>query len=321
MCSHRHHHADEEGSNGTVTPTVASGKRMHTPAQGNSAGPHRHHSHHHVAHHHHHHTPKPPRIPNTIINNETLLKSIRHLPRVHLGSTVYSSSVEPATSNASQSSKLGYSSTPKPLPRYEGKENCTFTVRIPRFYLGALEREDICRRRALWGTDVYTDDSDPIAAAVHSGWIRGDFGEDVDPAALELPNNDKTESRVTRRASDGQEIFTAPPAEPMLPPPDKDLHLSLLVLPPLEKYASHIAHGIKSRSWGNTHDGMSFRIEKMQWVDDHGSNRTGEAQRQRMKLARSQHARAEGPAIRPYKAPQSIKGGAMAKPVTVTVEA
>lgn len=234
---------------------------------------------------------------------------------------MYSSSLEPATSNATLSSHLGYSSTPNPLPRYEGKENCTFTVRIPRFYLGAQEREEICRRRALWGTDVYTDDSDPIAAAVHSGWIRGDFGEDVDPAALELPSHDKTESTGNRQGSDGQDTFTAPPAEPMLPPPDKDLHLGLLILPTLEKYASHIAHGIKSRSWGNTHDGMSFRIEKMQWVDDQGSDRTGEAQRQRMKLAQSQYAQVEGPAIRPYKASRSIKGGALIKPATVTVEA
>ena len=234
---------------------------------------------------------------------------------------MYSSSLEPAASVASQSSKLGYTSTPNPLPRYEGKENCTFTVRVSRFYLSAQEREDICRRRALWGTDVYTDDSDPIAAAVHSGWIRGEFGEDVDPAMLELPSHDKTENIVPRHASDGQDVFTAPPTEPMLPPPNKDLHLGLLILPPLETYTSRIAHGIKSRSWGKTHDGMSFRIEKMEWVDDQGNDRTGEAQRQRMKLAQAQHSLAEGPAIRPFKASPSTKGGALAKPTTVAVEA
>lgn len=280
-------------------------------AQANSAtAPHRHHHHppHHPSHHRQHPEVRPPPVPTTTVNSEALLASVQNLPRVHLGSTVYSSSLEPATSAASDVSKFGYSSTPHPLPRYEGKENCTYTVQIPRFYLTAQEREEICRRRALWGTDVYTDDSDPLAAAIHAGWIRGEFGEDVDPAMLELPNNAKPQNQAPEITMNGQGVLALPPAEPALPPPNKDLHLTLLILPPLEKYASHIAHGIKSRSWGNAHDGMSFKILSMEWVDEHGEVRSGKARRNRMRTLLAQPM-SDGPAIRPYRGPLGARGG------------
>lgn len=310
---------DDDGSNGAITPVAVGGRRVHTPVQGASTGPHRHH--HHGVHRHHHHPPQPPRLPAFIIKNEAVLNSIRMKPRAHLGSIMYSSSLEPATSVASQASKLGYSSTPNPLPRYEGKENCTFTVRIPRFYLDNQEREDICRRRALWGTGIYTDDSDPIAAAIHSGWIQGFFGDDVDLDMLELPSSNEQENPDLKMDSDPRDVFTCVPARPMVPPTDKDLHLTLLVLPPLEKYASHIAHGIKSRDWGNTHDGMSFKIEKMEWVDGQQNDRTGESQRQRMRLAQLQQGKAGGPAIRPFNGSLGTRGGRETKTAIVAVGA
>lgn len=246
-------------------------------------------------------------MPTITINNEAILATVRNLPRVHLGSTVYSSSLEPAGSAAIDTSKLGYLSTPHPLPRYEGKENCTYTVQIPRFYLGAGEREKICRRGAVWGTDVYTDDSDPLAAAIHDGWIRGEFGEDIDLAMLELPSATKAQARFSGVKLNIGGAITLQPPEPAMPPPNKDLHLTLLVLPPLQKYASRIAHGIKSRSWGNAHDGMSFKILSMEWVDGHGEERSGQAQRNRMRLSQAQ-ALSNGPAIRPYKSTRGMKG-------------
>lgn len=188
--------------------------------------------------------------------------------------------------------KLGFSSVPNPLPRFEGKENCTFTVRIPRFYLSDLEREEVTRRRALWGCDVYTDDSDPLAAAIHSGWVLGSWGDDFDSSMLEPSNSGPGPTgKATVNDVDGQLpadklTLTCPPPTATIPPKDKDLHLTCLVLPPLEKYTSKICHGIKSREWGNNHDGMSFRIEKVEWVDEglnQGEERTGEAKRKRMK--------------------------------------
>lgn len=177
-------------------------------------------------------------------------------------------------------SKLMYTSSPFRIPRCDGKENSTMTIRIPRFYLSKEEREQVCLRRAVWGSEVYSDDSDPLAAAIHAGWIQGDWGDTIDFPALalapigETPNPKQTE-------------FTTPPPCPMLPPASKDLHLTILILPALETYASRICHGIKSRPWGNDHDGLSYRIEKIAWVDEkaaQGEERSGEARKKRLKM-------------------------------------
>jgi hypothetical protein len=184
------------------------------------------------------------------------------------------------------------------MPRFEGKENCTFTVRVPRFYMKKREREKICRRRALWGTDVYTDDSDSLAAAMHAGWICGAWGEGVDPLTVDSATvTGPTRLDPAASSSMGSALSVRPP-QPTLPPPGKDLHLTLLILPALKNYASHIRHGIKSRAWGDRHDGMSFMIEKMAWVDEgagYGEERGAEARRKRMKTWQGM---ASGPPMR-----------------------
>ena len=179
------------------------------------------------------------------------------------------------------------------LPRYEGKENCTFTVRIPRFYLSDLEREEITRHRAVWGCNIYTDDSDPLAAAIHSGWVQGSWGDDVDASMLELPpSTSRPPGKALAINANANELapntptMASPPPQPITPPKDRDLHLTCLVLPPLQEYPSKICHGIKSRAWGDNHDGMSFRIEKIEWVDEgigKSEERTAEAKRRRMR--------------------------------------
>ena len=204
----------------------------------------------------------------------------------------------------SQFSKQGTISMPKQLPRFEGKENCTITIRIPRLYLKDSEREKVCSRRAVWGTDIYTDDSDPLAAAIHSGWIRGKWAAGIDTSMLEVMENNfksKLSSSLERSINsktikvvagttnaNDQLIYTTAPPEPLLPIPGKDLHLTLLILPTLQSYASLVRHGIKSRPLGSnaTHGGMSFAIEKVVWRDGgrgSGEERGGEARRKRMR--------------------------------------
>lgn len=166
--------------------------------------------------------------------------------------------------------------------------------------MGNVEREKICRRGALWGVDIYTDDSDPLAAAIHAGWIRGDWGEGVDASIVEFSNMPAAVEDVgnpTTTSSTGSAISVRPP-QPLVPPSGKDLHLTLLILPALKRYASQVRHGIKSRAWGDTHDGMSFRIEKISWVDEgagYGEERGAEARRKRMKTRQSM---APGPPLR-----------------------
>lgn len=276
---HHHHHRQEE-HNGTPS---------HRPSDTVTPLPRSHLHHHHrpdgTIHYHptsskppatHH---KTPRIPTTTINNDSTLNLVRDLPRRHLGSTLYSPHLEPPASPAAHGAKLPYATAPYTIPRCEGKENCTLTVRIPRFYLSKPEREQICARRALWGTDIYSDDSDPLAAAIHAGWIRGEWGDGVDVSMLEI--NPATNPDTT------QTVFTTPPASPMLPFPDKDIHLTLLILPTLQRYAPRVAHGVMSRAWGSDHDGLSFRVEKMAWVDEgvgRGEERGGGARRRRLRF-------------------------------------
>lgn len=181
---------------------------------------------------------------------------------------------------------------------------------------------------------MYTDDSDPVAAAIHSGFIRGEWGEDVDVSMLDLEikeqhqhaphltngttkdglsinGNSTTANGTTPSTSSGTKSDTTktqsnnsspdePPPQPQptdhgtkstkrmppIPPPDKDLHITVLVLPTLEHYQSSVMYGIKSRPWGGNHDGMSFKVEKIDWVDEgasKGEERGGAARRKRLK--------------------------------------
>lgn len=245
-------------------------------------------------HHHHHHHPatrpmaslgsttgvSPMREPRTVVNIEPVLSSVAHLPRHHLGSTLYAPRIGTASTKASsESAKFGYTTTPQPLPRFEGRENCTFTIRVPRFRVDTSHREEICGRRALWGTGVYTDDSDPVAAAIHSGFFRGAWGEDVDESMLDLEIKD-THHHAPQPAEG--ETDRRPP----VPPSDKDLHVTLLILPKLERYESSVLFGIKSRGWDGTHDGLSFKVLRVDWVDEgvgRGEERSGEARRKRLR--------------------------------------
>ena len=272
---------------------------------------HHHHHHHHSHPHHHHHSrrhaeginhnhppsrpsapqSRAPRFPSLLINNNPIFEAVRGLPRRHLGSTLYTAEIQSSGSQAPHGTNLPYDIAPHSIPRCEGKENCTLTVRIPRFYLSKQERERICLDRAVWGTEIYSDDSDPLAAAIHAGWIRGEWGDDVDFSMLELNPINELDSK--------ESVFTSVPPTPMLPPAGKDLHLTLLILPSLQKYTSHIAHGIKSRGWGSDHDGVSYRIEQMAWVDekaDGGEERGGESRHKRLK--RSAGSRGAVPPLR-----------------------
>ena len=220
-------------------------------------------------------------MPSTTIKNNEILESVRNLPRHHLGSVVYSPGLEPPTSKVSIGSRLPYTTAPYIIPPCEGKENHTLTIRVPKFYLSRKHREQVCLLAAVWGIEIYSDDSDPLAAAIHSGWIRGDWGDIADFTMLEI--NPTAESKDAER----QSTLSAPPPVPMLPPPGKDLHITLLILPPLQQYPSRVNHGIKSRGWGPDHDGMSYRIEKIAWVEEkaeRGERRNGEARRKRLKL-------------------------------------
>lgn len=271
---HHHHHHHEPAENGPGQFN----KLRFTPnplSQANLMSNQSHHYHHH-AHpgHHHHHAPRSvpmPRKATATVMSRRLVEECANKPRKHLGSQLYTTEISEApAADASLDARIKYSSKMKPIPVFEGKENCTYTVRVPRQYMAVHDDsedagplEQICRRRQLWGTDVYTDDTDVVTAAVHSGWIKGDFG----PYNADLKDICHNDSEV----EDNEEtprVLAIRPRRPVKAPHNSDAHVTVLVLPPLDRYVSTNQHHVWSREWAKTHDGMSFMIHRIDFVDE-----------------------------------------------------
>lgn len=134
-------------------------------------------------------------------------------------------------------------------------------------------------QRHLWGARVYRDDSDPIAAAIHSGWIRGEWDETVNIKMLDPRLSEPNDP------SDAQDTLTRVPAAPVVPPADMDLQIELLILPKLDVYAGTTEYGMSSHK-STHHDGLSFTINKVRWVEDgigvRGQERTAAALKKRL---------------------------------------
>ncbi|KAF4636827.1 hypothetical protein G7Y89_g1245 [Cudoniella acicularis] len=283
---HHHHHRTEpldstsspsqphqtpfKNSKGSLVPSPPSTEVKSAPGT---------HSHHLPKTQHHVTTHKTPAeanpvvpLPKRTIKSNAVLESVADRRRNHLGYAYYEVTLRPGGDSSQgrlPATRRGFASTPRPLPRFEGKENCTFTIKVPRAHLTDISREEITRRRAVWGTDIYTDDSDIIAACIHEGWFRGAWPDDVDISLLDLEINDKP--REVIRVED---VLTSPPSSgPWIVPENHDLEVKVLILPPLAKYYSTTRFGIRSRDWGGkhggyqgVHDGLSFKILSVQWT-------------------------------------------------------
>ncbi|XP_022717557.1 zinc finger CCCH domain-containing protein 13-like isoform X2 [Durio zibethinus] len=112
---------------------------------------------------------------------------------------------------ASQADKNGESSQSGP----------TLEIRIPAEHVTATNRQ--VRGGQLWGTDIYTDDSDLVAVLMHTGYCR--------PTA-------------------------SPP-----PPAIQELRATICVLPPQDCYTSKLRNNVRSRAWG-AGIGCSYRVER-----------------------------------------------------------
>ena len=299
---HHHHHHHEPPDNGPSPFNMLRFPPNPIPQSSGTPNAAHHHHYHHGGHahpgHHHHHTPRtipPARKQTTSVMSRRLVEDSAKKPRKHLGSQLYTTEISrPPLADFHVDSKIKFSSKMKPIPVLQGKENCTYTVRVPRWYLttghsgGHTEEpsylEEIGRRRQLWGTDVYTDDTDVIAAAIHSGWLKGDFG-DANDDLRELCGND---SEQDDPREDSQATLAIRPRKPVKVPPDHDAHITLLLLPPLEFYPSTTRHHIRSREWKDTHDGMSFMIHRIEFVDEGSASRnvgrSVKARKQRLAL-------------------------------------
>lgn len=127
--------------------------------------------------------------------------------------------------------------------------------------------------RKLWGTDVYTDDSDVLAMCVHAGWIEAPRIPGV-PEWLSgggCPRVAKAWKALSDREA---EHLGAPAPAPapaaaaapvhIVPASTCDLSVILRIAPKLVLYKGCHRGGIQSRSWGNTHDGVSLVVESVE---------------------------------------------------------
>ncbi|KAI2484147.1 Rxt3 multi-domain protein [Pyrenophora tritici-repentis] len=240
--------------------------------------------------HHHHHAPHhqanqqaplvPTKISTKVHDVQPILDEAAKRPRKHLGSQLYQARTELPKPNSSLDDQFGYASKPQRLPRFDVNPiNCTFTIRVPRYYLKPRQRQHVVLERHLWGARVYRDDSDPIATAIHSGWIRGEWDDTVDVAMLD--------PRITapNDPSDAEDVLTKMPAAPVTPPADMDLQIEILILPQLQEYTGSVEYGISSRK-SKAHEGLSFMINKIRWVEEgigsRGQERTAAALKRRL---------------------------------------
>lgn len=239
----------------------------------------------------------PPKA-KTIITSSAVMEAAAKHPRDHLGDFIYEAGLKASRILPSNPTHRGFSSNPKPLPwdLIQGKINCTLTVKVPQIHLSSMSREEITARGFLWGTDIYTDDSDIVAACIHSGWIKGEWSEDIDAEMLDA---DATEGKRRKKTIPVEPVIhegliTSTPS-PMPIPEDRDLHVNILILPRLVKYGSTTRHGITSREFGGDfgarhaiHDGLSFTIQSLRWVENGAQPQArlrGKARRERMRKA------------------------------------
>ncbi|KGN62230.1 zinc finger CCCH domain-containing protein 13 [Cucumis sativus] len=97
----------------------------------------------------------------------------------------------------------------------------TLEIRIPAEHVIATNRQ--VRGGQLWGTDVYTYDSDLVAVLMHTGYCR---------------------------------LTASPP-----PPAIQELRATIRVLPPQDCYISTLRNNVRSRAWGAA-IGCSYCVER-----------------------------------------------------------
>ncbi|GAA5985945.1 hypothetical protein JCM11641_004837 [Rhodosporidiobolus odoratus] len=121
------------------------------------------------------------------------------------------------------------------------------------------------RKRKVWGTDVYTDDSDVLGVLLHTGWLRvakveRGFAAGTKGAGAEairrarLPGTPYSPSSSSSIAAGEYKV-------------PKALRVRLGIVPPLIRYEGLERGGVRSRAWGNGHEGASLRVEAVEGVE------------------------------------------------------
>jgi hypothetical protein len=132
--------------------------------------------------------------------------------------------------------------------------------------------QDALLHRKVWGSDVYTDDSDIVAMCLHAGWIEGPRVQDV-PSWVPPGKATFAWRQMTQKYADQGLIGDDEAERHILPSVGEDrtqrlhstadLSVIIRIAPKLIAYKGCQRGGVKSRSWGNGHDGVSLIIENV----------------------------------------------------------
>ncbi|KAF9543488.1 hypothetical protein EC957_000849 [Mortierella hygrophila] len=191
--------------------------------------------------HHHHSSGMVPNAPLPSLSNSVLIVE-RHVPRLIVKN-------DPSLKmNGRPELFLGYYRYDPAvlLPAMQGKENSLLEVRVASTYL-TYDNAKV-KKREVWGTDIYTDDSDVVAMLIHAGYYIP-------------PTNSHCTDEDSLHPTSQHHNFVSNPIKHICP--GFDLAVTLRVMPKLIKYQGSIRHRIKSRTWSTGHDGVSFKIESI----------------------------------------------------------
>lgn len=220
--------------------------------------------------------------PKKTVKVGTVISQTLRKPRRHLGTFQYNADILLPEHPKTGDDEYELCIKPKLPPPFDdvAKLNCTYTIHVSKSWLQERERKLICSTRNLWGSGIYTDDTDPVAAAMHMGWIKPAF-HNIDEALLR---------RIVHDQNPKIEISKdlKPPAQPIDISKGKDLKITCIVMPLLERYEDTARFGVRSRAWpegaeNTPHDGVSFSILKVEVVEtgplERKMGRTGASKR------------------------------------------
>ncbi|ODQ62644.1 hypothetical protein WICANDRAFT_60700 [Wickerhamomyces anomalus NRRL Y-366-8] len=204
-----------------------------------------------------------------IINNDDVLDFASKFPRKHLGSLLYTPYPTRSTHRQLSVFQPSEYNTPEPneqeteivplLPELRDYINCILTVRIPSYQINDLQNNKNYINRAIWGTDVYTDDSDILLILKHNGFLPSIDNELEN--TINNGSNFTTEKTTPGNKAEPHNIDqTVNNFRHFINIIGGDIHVDLIILPTLNKYEGIYRNGVNSRDWKTGHDGVSVAI-------------------------------------------------------------
>jgi len=220
--------------------------------------------------------------PKKTVKVGTVISQTLRKPRRHLGTFHYDADILLPEHSKPGNEEYDLCIKPKLPPSFDdvANLNCTYTIHVSKSWLQERERKLICSTRNLWGSGIYTDDTDPVAAAMHMGWIKPAF-HNIDEALLrKIVHDQNPKVEISKDLK--------PPAQPIDISKGKDLKITCVVMPLLERYEETARFGLQSRPWpegaeNTPHDGVSLSILKVELVEagplERKMGRTGASKR------------------------------------------